>query len=277
MGASTGARGLSLSGDSRSVAGSFHAQSKDIPPIEGTMFIPIPAIDIQHGRCVRLEKGAFDRETVYGDDPVAMALQWQAAGASRLHVVDLDGAREGSPRNHELIAGIAMTLDIPVQVGGGIRDAETVEKLLLLGVDRCILGTRAAQDRTWAAEMFRRFGERLILGIDAKDGRVAVKGWVETTALTAAALANELKPAGAAQVIYTDISRDGMLTGPNVEATARLARASGLAIIASGGLASLDDLRRLSRHPGIEGAIIGRALYTGAIDLAEAVREFSGG
>ncbi len=240
------------------------------------MFIPIPAIDIQGGRCVRLSQGEFDRETVYGDDPVAMGLRWQAAGAARLHVVDLDGAREGSPRNHDIIAGIAMALDIPVQVGGGLRDAATVEKLLLLGVDRYILGTRAAQDRAWAEAMFRQFGDRLILGIDAKDGQVAVKGWVETLSLTATELANALKPAGVTRVIYTDISRDGMLTGPNVAATARLAADTGLAIIASGGMSSIDDLRRLSQHPGIEGAIIGRALYTGAIDLAVAVREFGG-
>lgn len=241
------------------------------------MFIPIPAIDIQGGKCVRLEKGEFDRETVYGDAPVAMALKWQSLGAARLHVVDLDGAREGSPRNHEIIAGIAMTLDIPVQVGGGIRDAETVEKLLMLGVDRCIVGTRAAQDRPWAESMFRQFGDRLILGIDAKDGKVAVKGWVETTELTAVELANALKPFGVARIIYTDISRDGMLTGPNVDATARLARETGLPIIASGGMSSIDDLRRLAQHPGIEGAIIGRALYTGAIDLSQAVNEFMKG
>jgi phosphoribosylformimino-5-aminoimidazole carboxamide ribotide isomerase len=236
--------------------------------------IPIPAIDLLGGRCVRLSQGQYDQETVYGDDPVAMALHWQALGAQRLHVVDLDGAKEGSPRNHDLIAGIAMTLTIPVQVGGGIREAETIEKLLTLGVDRCILGTRAAQDRPWAEQMFRAFGERLILGIDAKDGFVAVKGWLETTALTAVELALALKPVGAARIIYTDISRDGMLTGPNVEATARLAAETGMAVIASGGMSTLDDLRHLAQHPGIEGAIIGRALYTGAIDLAEAVRDF---
>lgn len=240
------------------------------------MLIPIPAIDLLGGRCVRLSQGDYNQETVYGDDPVAMALKWQAAGAARLHVVDLDGAKEGSPRNHDVIAGIAMALDIPVQVGGGIRDAETVEKLLLFGVQRCILGTRAAQDRAWAEEMFRAFGDRLILGIDAKDGKVAIKGWLETTELTAVELANTLKPAGACRIIYTDISRDGMLTGPNVAATARLAAETGMAVIASGGMSNLDDLRRLSQHPGIEGAIIGRALYTGAIDLAEAVREFPG-
>jgi phosphoribosylformimino-5-aminoimidazole carboxamide ribotide isomerase len=235
------------------------------------MLIPIPAIDLQGGRCVRLSQGEFARETVYGEDPIAMALRWQAAGASRLHLVDLDGAREGSPRNHDLIAGIAMTLDIPIQVGGGIRDAATVEKLLVLGVERCILGTRAAQDRAWAVEMFRAFGDRLILGIDAKDGLVAIKGWVETTALTAVELALALKDAGACRIVYTDISRDGMLTGPNVAATARLAQETGMAVIASGGMAALDDLRQLAVHPGIEGAIIGRALYTGAIELPAAL------
>ncbi|HEY3378439.1 MAG TPA: 1-(5-phosphoribosyl)-5-[(5-phosphoribosylamino)methylideneamino]imidazole-4-carboxamide isomerase [Armatimonadota bacterium] len=240
------------------------------------MLIPIPAIDLLGGHCVRLSQGDYAQQTVYGDDPVAMALRWQHAGGQRLHVVDLDGAKEGSPRNHDVIAAIAMTLDIPVQVGGGIRDVETVEKLLTLGVNRCILGTRAAQDRPWAEEMFRRFGDRLILGIDAKDGLVAVKGWVETTNLTAVELANALKPFGAARIIYTDISRDGMLTGPNVAATARLAEETGMAVIASGGMSTLDDLHRLAEHPGIEGAIIGRALYTGAIDLAEAVRLYPG-
>jgi len=240
------------------------------------MLLPIPAIDLLEGRCVRLAQGDYARETVYGDDPVAMALRWQQAGGKRLHLVDLDGARAGSPRNHEVIAAIAVTLQIPVQVGGGIRDAETIERLLMLGVDRCILGTRAAQDGAWAAEMFRAFGERLILGIDAKDGRVAVKGWQETTPLTAVELALSLKPHGARRIIYTDISRDGMLSGPNVAATARLAEATGLPVIASGGMSSLDDLRQLARHAGIEGAIIGRALYTGAIALEDAVGEFPG-
>ena len=139
------------------------------------MLIPIPAIDLLDGCCVRLSQGDYDQSTVYGDDPVAMALHWQALGGRRLHVVDLDGAREGSPRNHDVIAAIAMTLSIPVQVGGGIRDAETVEKLLTLGVDRCIVGTRAATDLDWATVMFQTFGERLILGVDAKNGLVAVK------------------------------------------------------------------------------------------------------
>lgn len=240
------------------------------------MLIPIPAIDLLAGRCVRLAQGDYAQETVYGDDPVAMALRWQAAGGRRLHVVDLDGAKEGSPRNHEVIAAIAVTLSIPVQVGGGIRDAATVEKLLTLGVDRCILGTRAAQDPAWAQEMFSTFGDRLILGIDAKNGFVAVKGWQETTTLTAVELAMSLKPYGAARIVYTDISRDGMLTGPNVEATARLAADTDLPVIASGGMSTLADLRRLSQYPGIEAAIIGRALYTGAIDLSEAVQEFPG-
>jgi phosphoribosylformimino-5-aminoimidazole carboxamide ribotide isomerase len=240
------------------------------------MLIPIPAIDILNGRCVRLTQGDYAQETVYGEDPVAMALQWQRAGGLRLHMVDLDGAKEGSPRNHEVIAAVAMTLDIPVQVGGGIREAATIEKLLTLGVDRCILGTRAAQDAAWAEEMFRTFGDRLILGIDAKDGKVAVHGWQQTTELTATVLANRLKPFGAVRIIYTDISRDGMLTGPNVEATARLAVETGMAVIASGGMSSLDDLRRLAQHSGIEGAIIGRALYTGDIKLEDAVAEFPG-
>ena len=243
---------------------------------KSTMFIPIPSIDLLDGQCVRLTQGDYARETVYSDDPVAVALRWQAAGGTRLHVVDLDGARDGSPRNHDIIAGIAMTLDIPLQVGGGIRDAETVEKLLLLGVERCIVGTRAAQDRAWAEEMFRIFGERLILGIDAKNGQVAIKGWRETVPMTAIELALALKSAGAARVIYTDISRDGMLNGPNVALTARLAAETGMAIIASGGMSSLDDLRRLAQCPGIEGAVIGRALYTGDIDLAAATREFPG-
>ncbi|HEY3417883.1 MAG TPA: HisA/HisF-related TIM barrel protein, partial [Armatimonadota bacterium] len=159
---------------------------------------------------------------------------------------------------------------------GGIRDAETVQWLLTAGVDRCIVGTRAAQDRAWAEAMFGEFGDRLILDLAAKDGKVAIKGWVETTELTAIDLALALRAAGAVRIVYTDVSRDGMLTGPNVEATARLAAETGMAIIASGGMSSIDDLRHLAKHPGIEGAIIGRALYTGAIDLTAAVREFSG-
>lgn len=241
------------------------------------MFIPIPSIDLLDGCCVRLSQGDYQQQTVYSTDPLQIALRWQLEGGARLHVVDLDGARDGSPRNHEIIAQITRNLDIPVQVGGGIRTRETITTLLSLGVDRCILGTRAAQDQQWAQQMFQQFTDRLILGIDAKDGLVAVKGWVETTTLTAIVLANALKSAGACRIIYTDICRDGMLTGPNVAATARLAADTGMAIIASGGMSSLDDLRQLAQHPGIEGAIIGRALYTGGIDLREAVTAFPRG
>ena len=240
------------------------------------MLIPIPSIDLLDGRVVRLAKGDYNQVTVYSDDPVATALRWQNAGGTRLHVVDLDGARDGSPRNHEVIAAIAMALQIPVQVGGGIREASTIERLLALGVNRCALGTRAAQDRVWAEEVFGAFGDRLILCVDAKDGMVAIKGWVETTTLTATELALSLKPFGACRILYTDIARDGMLTGPNVEATARLAVDTGMAVIASGGMSRIEDLRQLAHYPGIEGAIIGRALYTGDIDLADAVREFPG-
>jgi phosphoribosylformimino-5-aminoimidazole carboxamide ribotide isomerase len=240
------------------------------------MFIPIPAIDLLNGHCVRLSQGLFNSETVYSYEPVAQALKWQAFGARRLHLVDLDGAREGSPRNQSIIADIVRELTIPVQVGGGIREAAIVENLLAVGVDRCILGTRAAQDLAWAEMMFQTFGDKLILGIDAKDGKIVVKGWVETLEMTAMDLANTLKPAGAARIIYTDISRDGMLTGPNFAATARLAEVTGIPVIASGGISSIDDLRMLSQYPGIEGAITGRALYTGAIDLVKAMQEFAG-
>jgi phosphoribosylformimino-5-aminoimidazole carboxamide ribotide isomerase len=239
------------------------------------MILPIPAIDLLDGRCVRLSQGEYDKSTIYGDDPVAMALKWQSQGAKRLHVVDLNGAKEGSPCNHDVIAAIAKALDIPVQVGGGIREAATVEKLLSRGVNRCILGTRAAIDPAWAQEIFATFGDKLILGVDAKNGQVAVKGWQETVSMTATELALSLKPFGACRVIYTDISRDGMLTGPNIPATAQLAIDTGMAIIASGGMSNIEDIRQLSKHPGIEGAIIGRALYTGYIDLVEVVAEFS--
>jgi len=238
------------------------------------MILPITAIDLLDGRCVRLSQGEYDKSTVYGDDPVAMALKWQSQGAKRLHVVDLNGAREGSPCNHDVIAAIANALDIPVQVGGGIREADTIEKLLSRGVNRCILGTRAAIDPAWAQEIFLKFGDKLILGVDAKNGQVAVKGWQETVKMTATELALSLKPFGACRVIYTDISRDGMLTGPNIPATAQLAQDTGMAIIASGGMSKIEDIRQLSKYPGIEGAIIGRALYTGDIDLAEVVAEF---
>jgi len=232
----------------------------------------IPAIDLLDGKCVRLSQGDYNESVVYGDNPVEMALHWQSFGANRLHVVDLDGAKSGLPTNHGIIADMAAALSIPMEVGGGIRSVETIEKLLLSGVERCIIGTKAATDDTWAKEVFSEYGDRLVLGIDAKNGKVAVKGWLETTELTAVDLALKLKQYGAKRIIYTDISRDGMLAGPNIIDTVDLAKKSGMAIIASGGMSSINDIIALNSTNAIEAVILGRALYTGDIDLTAALK-----
>ena len=231
----------------------------------------IPAIDLLDGKCVRLSQGDYNKSVIYGDNPIEMALHWQGLGAERLHIVDLDGAKSGLPTNHEIIAEIASTLSIPIEVGGGIRNVDTIEKLLSDGVDRCIVGTKAATDSEWAKEVFKKYGDRLILGIDAFNGKIAVKGWLETTELTAIDLALSLKASGAKRIIYTDISRDGMLAGPNISDTVNLAENTGMSIIASGGMSSINDIIALNSKNAIESVILGRALYTGDIDLTEAL------
>ncbi len=236
----------------------------------------IPAIDLRDGRCVRLLQGDFAQETVYGDDPVAMAQRWQAAGAAMLHVVDLDGARAGAPVQAEIIAAMTQTLTIPVQVGGGIRSLADLERLFAGGVARAVLGTAALEDRDFLAAAIACWGgERIILGLDARDGRVATRGWLETSTTTAIDLARELTPLGLQRVIYTDIGRDGTLHEPNYAALAELVAATPLAVIASGGVARRDDLTKLAAMPGIEAVIVGRALYTGDLILTAGEWEFN--
>jgi phosphoribosylformimino-5-aminoimidazole carboxamide ribotide isomerase len=235
----------------------------------------IPAIDLREGRCVRLFQGDFGRETVFGDDPVGMARHWEALGATRLHVVDLDGAREGAPRQLELVGRIAAAVSIPIELGGGLRQLEHVEAALEAGVERVVLGTAAIGSDASQAGAFRkscaeRFGARLVIGLDARDGKLAVKGWLETTEVDTFAFAAQVAAEGFQRIIYTDISRDGALSGPNVEHVSRLAGISGLRVIASGGISSVHDLLAAARA-GAEGAISGQALYTGAISLPQAL------
>lgn len=240
-------------------------------------FTIYPAIDIRGGRAVRLVQGDYSQETVYNDSPVNAALEWQAQGASWIHLVDLDGAKAGYPVNAELIGQIAAAVDVPVQLGGGLRTEADVERLLGLGVERIILGTAAIEDRAFVERVLARHGDRVAIGIDARDGRVATRGWLETSEVRAEELARELAAKGAAAFIFTDISRDGMMEGPNVEAIRSLAAYSGADVIASGGVSRIEDLRALAayKEEGISGAIVGKALYTGAIALSDAVRELN--
>jgi len=229
----------------------------------------IPAIDIRGGRCVRLLQGDYGRETVYGDDPVAMAQKWEAQGATRIHVVDLDGARDGVPANLDVIRRLAAAVKVPVQLGGGLRAPEAIEASLDAGVQRCILGTAAARNPSWAEEMFAIFADAVILGIDARDGKVAVSGWQETSDLSAVAFARYMVEAGCMRIIFTDIARDGMLTGPNLEQLAELTAAVEIPVIASGGVKAAEDVTALLTIPGIEGVITGKALYEGTTTLAQ--------
>ncbi len=233
----------------------------------------IPAIDLKNGKCVRLSQGDMHRETVYSLDPAETARQWRALGARRLHIVDLDGAVGGKPHNREAIRRIRSAVDMHIELGGGIRDLDTVKACLDDGIDSVILGTAAIKDPVLRAAACERYPGRIIIGIDARDGMVSVQGWTETTATSAIDFARELDPAAVAAIIFTDISRDGMLTGPNIESTVALARSVSIPVIASGGISSLGDIRRLMEVAscGIMGAITGRALYTGDLDLAECI------
>ncbi len=236
----------------------------------------IPSIDLRAGRCVRLYQGDYAQETVYSEDPLVVALSWQEQGASRLHLVDLDGAAAGYPANLPVISAIAGSLDIPVQVGGGIRDRATAESLLSAGAQRVVLGTAAVERPELVRELCAGYGSpAVVVAVDARDGRVAIKGWTETAAMTVPELADRMAGLGVVRLLYTDISRDGTLTGPNFAANAALVRDSGMAVQASGGVARLDHLARLV-ETGVEGVIIGRALYTGDITLAEAIGLVSG-
>lgn len=236
------------------------------------MFEAIPAIDLQGGRCVRLVQGDFDRSTVYGDDPAGIARRWQAAGAARIHVVDLDGAKEGGPRQLPTVAEIVKAVSVPVQLGGGMRTVEDIQAALAVGVDRVIVGTRAIEAPEFVDEALARFGQRVGIGIDAKDGRVAVRGWVDVSDVDALELAQSVAARGIRTIVYTDIARDGMLLGPNVDAMRRMAEAvPEVGVIASGGVAKLGDILELART-GTVGVIVGKAIYTGNVDLAEAIR-----
>ena len=234
----------------------------------------IPAIDLRNGKCVRLYQGDYSRETVFSEDPAAMAVHWQAQGATRLHLVDLDGAEKGKLGNTSAIEEIVRAVQLPIQLGGGIRKLETAERLLGLGIQRVILGTAAVEDPSLVEKACRRFGEGVIISIDARDGYVATRGWQQRTAITASELVERMAVLGARRFIYTDIVRDGTLTGPNYEAIAELLSKTSLPIIASGGISSLSHLERLAQL-GVEGAIVGRALYAGSINLKEALRHFN--
>ena len=230
----------------------------------------IPAIDLRDGKCVRLYQGDYDRETVYSDDPIAMAKHWQSLGATRLHVVDLDGAKAGKPMNTIVIKDIVQALNIPVELGGGIRDIEAVGQLLNLDIQRVILGTVAVENPSLVQKACARYGERIVIGIDADDGYVKTRGWKEKSSITAIDLAKQMETLGASRFIYTDISRDGTLTEPNFESTAQLQSSINSPVIASGGIASVEHLLQLQQL-GVEGAITGQALYTGNLDLKDAI------
>ena len=235
----------------------------------------IPAIDLKDGRCVRLFQGDFDQETVFSDDPLAMALSWQEQGGHRLHLVDLDGAVQGKPVHLEVISAIVRGLDIPVQVGGGIRDLASADAWLEAGVDRVVIGTAAVNDPEMVKEVCRKHGgRRVVVSVDAREGLVAVKGWKETSNVTVFDLAHQMAGLGVERLLYTDISRDGALTGPDLETNARLASETGLAVLASGGVATVEHIKELV-STGVEGVIVGRALYTGAVSLPEAVAAVS--
>ena len=236
----------------------------------------IPAIDLRRGRVVRLYQGDFQRETVYSQDPVYVAREWEYAGAPRIHIVDLDGARDGSPANLDVVGRIAAIVKIPIQVGGGIRTLDTARNVTSLGVPRIVLGTAAVRDSKLVREVCQTFGpEAVVVGVDARDGKVVIEGWIDRTSVTAKELMREMVALGAGRFIYTDVGRDATLTGPNFQAIATLMEEIEKPIIAAGGIASMEDLKRLAAL-GVEGAIVGVALYTGAIDLRQAVEQVGG-
>jgi len=234
----------------------------------------IPAIDLKGGLCVRLRQGVMSEETVFSAHPEEVAIKWAEAGAERLHVVDLDGAVEGCPANSDVITRIVEAASIPVQLGGGIRDMRTADGYLNAGVSQIILGTVGYKDPEFVKQACREFPSQVILGLDARKGRIAVEGWTEETGLEPVELAKRFEATGISAIIYTDISRDGMGTGPNVEATRRMARAVNVPVIASGGVSGVADLTKLLSlvKDGVIGVITGRALYDGSLDLREAIR-----
>ena len=239
------------------------------------MAMVIPAVDIRGGRCVRLREGRADAETVYFDDPLKAARLWASAGARLIHVVDLDGAFEGQPVNFGLVAEIARALEVPVEVGGGVRSEETVERYLGAGVERVVIGTRALREPGWFAALCRRFPGRVVAGVDARGGKVAVEGWAETSQVDAIEFARRLDEARPGAIIFTDVATDGTMKGPNLRALERLLETVATPVVASGGIASLEDVRRVAAL-GVEGMIIGKALFDGALSLAEAIAAAEG-
>jgi phosphoribosylformimino-5-aminoimidazole carboxamide ribotide isomerase len=231
-----------------------------------------PAIDLKGGQCVRLLRGAMDQATVFNADPAAQAREFADAGAQWIHVVDLDGAVAGKPVNAAAVSAVLGAVSVPVQLGGGIRDQDAIARWLDAGVARIILGTAALRNPDLVKAACREFPDRIAVGIDARQNKVAVQGWIETSEITALDLARRFADAGVAAIVFTDIDRDGALQGVNVDATASLADQVPIPVIASGGVSSLNDLRALHRHRGIAGAIVGRALYEGRFDLREALR-----
>lgn len=233
-----------------------------------------PAIDIINGQAVRLVQGDYKKETVYDKDPVAVAKKWEAAGASFIHVVDLDGALDGQWANEKVITAIAEAVNIPVQTGGGVRTLEDIEERLKAGISRVILGTVAVKEPELVAHAVAKFGsDRIVVGIDAKNGMVAIHGWAEVSEMTALTLCQAAKSVGVKTIVYTDIAKDGMMQGPNIDQTKHLVDSTGLDIIASGGVSCYDDLDKV-KASGAEGVIIGKALYTEAIDLTKAIEDY---
>ncbi len=234
--------------------------------------IVIPAIDLKDGKCVRLLQGRKDAVTTYSDDPASTARLWESCGAKLLHVVDLDGAFTGNQKNLEAVIKIREAVTIDIEVGGGIRDIKRTNSLIDIGINRVILGTVAVEKPSLVKEACDKYPGKILIGIDAKDGKVAVKGWVEVTTLDAKELAKEAEEKGAAGIIYTDISRDGMLTGPNIKAVEEMVKAVGIPVIASGGVSSIEDIKNLMNIKGLWGVITGKAIYSGMLDLKEAIK-----
>jgi phosphoribosylformimino-5-aminoimidazole carboxamide ribotide isomerase len=233
----------------------------------------IPAIDLKEGQCVRLSQGQMDRATVYSQNPAEVAKRWESTGAQRLHIVDLDGAISGKPKNKDVIRSIRSAISIPVQLGGGIRDIKTIDEYLAAGIDDIILGTAAIKNPELLEKSCKMFPGKIIIGIDARNDRVSVQGWTEKTEMSAVDFAQQLDSSAVSAIIFTDIKRDGMLVGPNIESTAQLAKAVAIPVIASGGVSCIEDIKRLLEIEsfGVKGIIIGRALYTGDIDLRECI------
>ncbi|WP_082233407.1 1-(5-phosphoribosyl)-5-[(5-phosphoribosylamino)methylideneamino]imidazole-4-carboxamide isomerase [Halobacillus massiliensis] len=238
-------------------------------------FTIFPAIDMQNGQCVRLEQGDFNKQTVYGDNPFEVAKEFAEAGASWIHMVDLDGAKEGAKQNAEHVVKVANEIDVKVQIGGGIRSETDVEYYLSRGIDRVIIGSLAVRDLPLTKELLRKYGPQIVIGLDARDGYVATEGWLEKSEVLAVDLGKELAEAGAQTFVYTDIAKDGMLQGPNTKEIVRLGEQTGVDVIASGGIKGIEDLQELKKYQeqSVIGSIVGKALYTNRFSLAEALKE----